>query len=241
MRTFRQAVSLVAIGTLSLISCQDQEGLNEGTIKLGGKLAISNTTCKTFSQSAQKFFLDQVTGGEREVLAAELKQRIDEAQPTMIVDVRPLTEFSAAHIPGAINVPLDILFNQALCPNSKGCCEKNDDDDDQGEDDDRDLTSSPSSASSPISAAAAPEPVATGGSRPSTCKPPILPTDGTPIILVSSNGHAASMAAGVLGSIGYNVYVLRFGMISWVASSDVKVHRNDRVQRIQGLGGPVEL
>jgi len=37
----------------------------------------------------------------------ELKQRIDSAEPTMIVDVRPASQYSAAHIPGSVNIPLD--------------------------------------------------------------------------------------------------------------------------------------
>lgn len=240
MNAFYRGLCFAAIGALTFFGCQDQEGLNEGTIKLGGKLSISNGTCKTFTQSARKFFVDQVTGGEREVLAAELKQRMDDALPTAILDVRPLTEYSAAHIPGSLNVPLDVLFEQALCPDIKGCCN-----------DDRVLATS----DAPLAGPAAPpgsgatseepyraaDPVATGGSRPGTCKPPLLPTDGTPIVLVSSNGHAASMAAGVLGTMGYNVYVLRFGMISWASFSDVRIHRADRTQRIQGLGGPLEL
>ncbi|HEU4538680.1 MAG TPA: rhodanese-like domain-containing protein, partial [Polyangiaceae bacterium] len=72
------------------------------------------------------------------------------------------------------------------------------------------------------------------------CKPSLLPTDGTPIVLVSANGHAASMAVGLLGAMGYNVYALRLGMIAWASSSDVQIHRTDRTQRIQGLGGALE-
>ncbi len=166
----------------------------------------------------------------------------------MIVDVRPLTEYSAAHIPSSINLPLDVLFSQPLCPNGNGCCDSSDHAQRSAADASlASLTSTsltPTASASTASTAAggdAPGPIATGGSRPGTCKLPVLPTDGTPIILVSSNGHAAAMAAGMLGTIGYNVYVLRFGMISWVTSSDVKVFRSDRNQRIQGLGGAVEL
>jgi len=66
-----------------------------------------------------------------------------------------------------------------------------------------------------------------------------LPTDGTPLVLVSEDGHAASLAAGVLGAMGYDAYVLRLGMIGWVNSSDVPVSRPDRVQTIRGLNGPL--
>jgi len=67
-----------------------------------------------------------------------------------------------------------------------------------------------------------------------------LPSDGTPLVLVSANGHAASLGAGVLGAMGYNVYVLRFGLIGWATSTDVAVPRPDRTQTIRGLGGPLE-
>lgn len=208
---------LLWIGVFALAGCQEDledSGLFEARVKPGRMPdRTSPGNCKIISRSSQHFFQDQVTGSEREVYASELKARLDTAQPTVIVDVRTPPEYSAAHIPTSVNLPLDQLFNNPLCPGTSGrCC-----------DDDR-------------------LQVAAGGNDPQTrCQPPVLPIDGTPIVLVSSNGHAASMAAGALGTMGYNVYVLRFGMISWAASSDVKIHRTDRTQRIQGLGGPLEL
>jgi rhodanese-related sulfurtransferase len=67
-----------------------------------------------------------------------------------------------------------------------------------------------------------------------------LPYDGTPIIVICTNGHTSSLAAGVLGTMGYNAYSLRFGMIGWARSTQVKVFSETQVpQTINGLGGPI--
>jgi rhodanese-related sulfurtransferase len=67
-----------------------------------------------------------------------------------------------------------------------------------------------------------------------------LPTDGTPIVIVCHTGHTASMAMGGLTALGYNAYVLRFGMMGWRASTNTKVYSNGQVpQTVYGLGGEV--
>jgi len=207
MTKFLPASLLLSIGALVLPSCSDgQLGANaelgEHKVKAGSGPYLPYGICKSLAQDAQQFFQDQSTGSEREVYATELKQLMDTGQPILIVDVRPVPDYGAAHIPSSVNIPLDVLFEEGLCPNGNGLqCEGVNDN--QG------------------------------------CKAVALPIDGTPIVLVSSNGHAASIAAGVLGTMGYNVYVLRFGMISWAKSLDVQIHRPDKTQRILGLGGPL--
>ena len=193
-------VLLSCPAALLLPSCDDSNAQlsaplesGEAKVKHGNNFGLPYGLCEDFTLDAQQFFQDQ-TGLEREVFAAELKQRIDSAEPTMIVDVRPASQYSAAHIPGSVNIPLDVLFTQGLCPNGSG----------------------------------------------NDPKQVVLPLDGTPVVLVSSNGHAASFAAGVLGTLSYNVYALRFGMIAWGSSADVQIHRHDKTQRLQGLGGPLE-
>lgn len=216
MRTFLSTLLLCSIGIFTFPSCSDEpdQGLNAADVwssehrcKAGGKPGLPYGTCKGIVEEAQQFFQGQLAGNEREIFATELKQRLDTGLPTVIVDVRPVPDFSAAHIPTSMNLPVDALFAEDLCPNgSDRSCDVNDLNNGDGH-----------------------------------CQPMVLPTDGTPIILVSSNGHAASLAAGVLGTMGYNVYVLRFGMIGWAKSTDVQVQQADRTQRIQGLGGPLEL
>lgn len=67
-----------------------------------------------------------------------------------------------------------------------------------------------------------------------------LPTDGTPVVVICANGHVSSMAAGVLGTMGYNAYALRFGMIGWNRATPVQVYSTKQVpQTISGLGGPI--
>jgi rhodanese-related sulfurtransferase len=68
-----------------------------------------------------------------------------------------------------------------------------------------------------------------------------LPVDGTPIVTVGRDDHTASMVAGALGSLGYNVYALRYGMMGWNLSTTTDVYKdaNNTQQTIFGLGGPI--
>jgi rhodanese-related sulfurtransferase len=69
----------------------------------------------------------------------------------------------------------------------------------------------------------------------------MLPADGQPILLVCQSGHMESMALGGLAALGYEPYVLRFGMIGWNAETKVKVAGVPRQQDVvHGLGGPLE-
>ena len=69
----------------------------------------------------------------------------------------------------------------------------------------------------------------------------LLPADGKPILLVCQSGHMESMALGGLAALGYEPYVLRFGMIGWNAETKVKVAGVPRQQDVvHGLGGPLE-
>ena len=43
------------------------------------------------------------------VSSATLRDLLDSTEPTQVVDVRTPAEFESAHIPGSINVPLDVL------------------------------------------------------------------------------------------------------------------------------------
>jgi rhodanese-related sulfurtransferase len=211
MRKRLSVLLLLSSGTLAVLGCDGGSiDLSEHKIKPGGKPGLSFAACKDTAASAQAFFGDQSTGSEREVFATELQLQMAAAQPTVIVDVRPVSEYSAGHIPTSVNIPLDVLFEQGLC--STGHSKQCDDGDDQDNDHDDAM-----------------------------CKPLVLPIDGTPIVLVSSNGHAAALAAGVLGTMGYNVFSLRFGMIAWAKSTDVQVQRPDKTQRLQGLGGQLDL
>lgn len=124
------------------------------------------------------------TNGARTIYAQDLKTRIDQGVPQLIVDTRAPADFVKGHVPGAINIPLAGLFQ--------------------------------------------PENLA------------LLPTDGTPIVLVCYTGHTASMALGGLVALGYNPFALRFAMMGWNASSAQKIWTSTQSQTIYGLGGPLE-
>jgi rhodanese-related sulfurtransferase len=131
------------------------------------------------------FFL-RTKGSTRLVSASDVWDDIRAGKATYrVVDVRPPDEYENGHVPGAINIPLDVLF------------------------------------------------------RPASLQ--MLPGDGKPILLVCQSGHMESMALGGLAALGYEPYVLRFGMIGWNAETKVKVAGLPRQQEVvHGLGGPLE-
>lgn len=64
------------------------------------------------------------------------------------------------------------------------------------------------------------------------------PTD-KPMLIVCYTGHTASIATGILNTLGYDTWTLRFGMMSWTASSSQKVYSPSKSQAIYGGGYPV--
>ena len=67
----------------------------------------------------------------------------------------------------------------------------------------------------------------------------MYPTD-KPILVVCYTGHTASVATGILNTLGYDAWTLRFGMASWTASSNQKIFDPNKAQAIIGGGYPVE-
>jgi rhodanese-related sulfurtransferase len=129
-----------------------------------------------------EFFAE--TKGARTIYAADLQARIANGTPQFLVDTRTPADFAKGHVPGAVNIPLDVLFQ--------------------------------------------PENLV------------LLPTDGTPVVLICHTGHTASMALGGLAALGYNAWALRFAMMGWNASSSQKVYSPSASQLIYGLGGALE-
>src|SRR2546423_5694996 len=113
------------------------------------------------------FFL-RTKGVTRVVSASEVSEGIRTGKSKYrVVDVRPPEEYEKGHVPGAINIPLDVLF------------------------------------------------------RPASLEK--LPAAGDAILLVCQSGHMESMALGGLAALGYDPYVLRFGMIGWNAETKLQV------------------
>ncbi len=68
-----------------------------------------------------------------------------------------------------------------------------------------------------------------------------LPAGGKRILLVCQSGHMESMALGGLAALGYEPYVLRFGMIGWNADTKVKAGSpTQEPDTVRGVGGPIE-
>jgi rhodanese-related sulfurtransferase len=131
------------------------------------------------------FFL-RTKGTTRLVSASEVSEDIRSGTGKYrIVDVRPPEEYENGHVPGAINIPLDVLFRPASLETLSG---------------------------------------------------------GQPILLVCQSGHMESMALGGLAALGYEPYVLRFGMIGWNTQTKVRVAGLPRQEAdvVHGLGGPLE-
>jgi rhodanese-related sulfurtransferase len=53
------------------------------------------------------------TKGARTIYAKDLKARIDAGTPQFLIDTRAPADFNAGHVPGAVNIPLETLFQPA--------------------------------------------------------------------------------------------------------------------------------
>ena len=138
------------------------------------------------SEQLARFF-ERTKGMTRVVPASDVWESIHAGRSRyLVVDVRPADDYAKGHVPGAISIPIDVLFQEA-----------------------------------------------------SLAK---LPTGRTPmILLVCQSGHVESMALGGLASLGYEPYVMRFGMIGWNAETKVKAGAPDHEpDTVRGVGGPIE-
>jgi rhodanese-related sulfurtransferase len=62
-----------------------------------------------------------------------------------------------------------------------------------------------------------------------------LPMD-KPILIICNTGHTASISNAILGTLGYDAWTLRFGMMGWRAKTNAKVGSPSVVQEIKGAG-----
>lgn len=138
------------------------------------------------SEQLARFF-ERTKGMSRVVPASDVWESIHAGRNRyLVVDVRPAEEYAKGHVPGAISLPIDVLFQPA-----------------------------------------------------SLAK---LPPGRTPmILLVCQSGHVESMALGGLAALGYEPYVMRFGMVGWNAETQVKAGSPDqKPDTVRGVGGPIE-
>jgi rhodanese-related sulfurtransferase len=102
-----------------------------------------------------------------------------------VVDVRPADEYAKGHVPGALNLPIDVMFR--------------------------------------------PENLAK------------LPARDRRLLLVCRSGHTESMALGGLVALGWEPWVMRYGMMGWDAETKVKAGSSEQAaDTVHGVGGPIE-
>jgi rhodanese-related sulfurtransferase len=131
-------------------------------------------------------FFGRTKGMTRVVASSEVWERLHAGtNPYFVVDVRPAEDYAKGHVPGALSLPIDVLFR--------------------------------------------PESLAK------------LPVRGRPLLLVCQSGHSESMALGGLVALGYEPWVMRFGMIGWSAETKVKAGSPSQApDTVRGVGGPIE-
>jgi rhodanese-related sulfurtransferase len=131
-------------------------------------------------------FFGRTKGMTRLIPAAAVWESLQaKSDRYVVVDVRPAEDYAKGHVPGALNLPIDVLFR--------------------------------------------PESLAK------------LPSRERTLVLVCQSGHTESMALGGLAALGYEPWVMRFGMIGWNAETTVKA--GSPLQDgdvVRGVGGPVE-
>ncbi len=152
----------------------------------GPRAAAAPPAANATTEALARFF-ERTKGMTRVVPASDVWESIHAGRRRyVVVDVRPAEEFAKGHVPGAINLPIDVLFRPA-----------------------------------------------------SLAK---LPSTRTPmILLVCQSGHVESMALGGLAALGYEPYVMRFGMVGWNAETKLKAGSPDQEPDVvHGVGGPLE-
>jgi rhodanese-related sulfurtransferase len=144
----------------------------------------------TAPASAEKLaaFFGRTKGVTRLVPASDVWEGIASGRSRyFVVDVRPAEDYAKGHVPGALNLPIDVLFR-------------------------------------PESLAKLPK-----------------PQGGKPLLLVCRSGHTESMALGGLAALGWEPWVLSFGMIGWSAETEVRAGGPaQEPDRVRGVGGPIE-
>jgi sulfur-carrier protein adenylyltransferase/sulfurtransferase len=68
-----------------------------------------------------------------------------------------------------------------------------------------------------------------------------LPPRDRRLLLVCRSGHTESMALGGLVALGWEPWVMRFGMMGWDAETKVKAGSPEQAaDTLHGVGGPIE-
>lgn len=102
--------TVVAISLLAGTAAAQEEGAGEYAAQVapGNQMHVAPGIYADTAARLNEFFAG--TGGARTVFATDLKARIEAGVPQFILDVRPATDFAKGHVPGAVNIPLAVLF-----------------------------------------------------------------------------------------------------------------------------------
>ncbi|HSD20685.1 MAG TPA: rhodanese-like domain-containing protein [Anaeromyxobacter sp.] len=106
----RKLFAVLAVLAVAAPVLAQEEGAGEyaSSVSAGRPLDIPPGIYANTAARLAEFF--QATNGARTVFATDLRARIDAGVSQLIVDIRPAADYAAGHIPGAISMPLAVLF-----------------------------------------------------------------------------------------------------------------------------------
>lgn len=89
---------------------QEEEGAGEyaSQVAAGNPLEIPPGIYAYSAGKLAEFFA--ATNGARTIFAKDLNARIAAGVPQVLIDTRPSTDYVKGHVPGAVNIPLAVLF-----------------------------------------------------------------------------------------------------------------------------------
>jgi rhodanese-related sulfurtransferase len=105
------ALAVVALASPVLAQEDGSNGEYASEIAKAGAINIPPGIYAHTAQRLDDFFA--ATNGARTIYAQDLKARIDSGVPQFILDTRLSPDFVKGHVPGAVNIPLNVLFQPA--------------------------------------------------------------------------------------------------------------------------------
>ena len=111
MKKLFAVLAAVAFAFPALAQQDDGAGDYAAQIAQGNPLEIPPGIYAATAARLSEFFA--ATKGARTIFAQDLKARIDAGTPQFILDTRPTADYAKGHVPGAVSIPLDTLFQPA--------------------------------------------------------------------------------------------------------------------------------
>ncbi len=100
------ALAVLAFALPTLAQEDDIAG-DYAQVAAGSPLSVPPGVYASTAKRLADFFA--ATKGARTLFSDQVKAKIA-AGPTLLIDVRPKADYDAGHVPGAVNIPLDALF-----------------------------------------------------------------------------------------------------------------------------------